>query len=215
MLPFVFGKRNSLMIRCPRLSTSLLVLSLICAIPLNPYSQRGTFTYAATPATTKEVNRYDKLVSFLSQHYKRPRSQVASIVKETVSQAQSKGIDPLLFLALISVESNFNPNAVSHKGAIGLVQVMPGSHPTKIEAIRRAGKKPTDIPENISMGVNILSEYRKIHNGDMRKALLSYNGSLRDKKGRYAAKIMAEHRRLEGLAEPEPMRAVSVMGATE
>jgi soluble lytic murein transglycosylase-like protein len=207
MLPFVFCKRNSLMIRCPRLSSLLLTLSLICAIPLTHQPQPTSPTYALTPAPApapKKETQYDKLVSFLSSHYKRPHSQVATIVKETVEQAQSKGIDPLLFLAVISVESNFNPNAVSNKGAIGLVQVMPESHPTKIEAIRRAGKKPTDIPENINMGVSILSEYRQIHNGDMHKALLRYNGSLRDKKGRYAAKIMAEHKRFETLAAPDP-----------
>lgn len=204
------------MIRCLRLSTSLLAISLIVAIPYTPRPKQNLNTYdfttaspvVATPKKETQETRYDKLISFLSNHYKRPHGQVAIIVRETVSQAKSKGIDPLLFLAVISVESNFNPNAVSHKGAIGLVQVMPGSHPTKIEAIRRAGKKPTDIPENINMGVSILSEYRQVHNGDIRKALLSYNGSLRDKKGRYAAKIMAEHKRLESFTAPERTRSV-------
>lgn len=215
------------MIRCPRLSTSILTISLICALPLTTLQKPKENFSQATPLTAttitppavdlvqKEEVRYERLVSFLSEHYKRPRQQVASIVEETVTHAESENIDPILFLALIATESSFNPNALSPKGAIGLVQVMPRYHTTKINAVTRSGKRPTDIGENIKMGVAILSEYRAMHNGDMRKALLSYNGSLKDSRGRYASKIMAEHRKLEGLSSPEPMRAVSVMAANE
>lgn len=216
------------MIRCPRLSTTILTISLICALPLTTLQKpKENFAQAANPISEtpivtpavdlvqKEEVRYERLVSFLSEHYNRPRHQVESIVEETVAHAESENIDPILFLALIATESSFNPNAVSPKGAIGLVQVIPRYHPTKINAITRSGKRPTDIRENIKMGVAILSEYRAIHNGDMRKALLSYNGSLKDTRGRYASKIMAERRRLEGLSSPEQMRAVSVMAANE
>lgn len=206
------------MIRCPQLSTCILTISLLCAVPLSPHlfpekpNKQPPIFSSEEP---KQQVQYDRLVSFLAEHYKRPRSQVEAIVDETVVHAQSKDIDPLLFLALISVESNFNPNAVSPKGAVGLVQVMPVYHKKKIQAIQKSGKKPTDIRENIKMGLSILSEYRSLHKGDMRKALLSYNGSLRDKKGRYASKIMAEHRRFEGLSSPEPLKAVSVVAANE
>lgn len=184
---------------------------------------QATNTRSATPAVSAveiEINSIDhekkekqKLVSFLSKHYSRSPAMIEKIVDEATIEARSKGIDPLLFLALISVESSFNPNARSSAGAVGLSQVIPKWHPEKIRAIRNAGKTPNDIRENIRMGVNILAEYRKMHKGNMRLALLRYNGSLKDPRGRYAAKVMKAHATLEGVVDRKAVHGVSVVAA--
>lgn len=164
-----------------------------------------------TPTTQQQEK--EKLVSFISQHYSRSPAMVSQIVEEATTHARAKGIDPLLFLAVISVESSFNPNAVSSAGAIGLSQVIPRFHPEKIQAVRKAGKSPTDIRENIRMGVDILAEYRKWHKGDMRLALLRYNGSLKDPRARYANKVMKAHAKLETIVDRQPIHGVSVVAS--
>jgi len=79
------------------------------------------------------------------------------------------GIDPYLVKAVIKVESNFNPGAVSPKGAIGVMQLMP-------ETARDHGvNNPFNPSENISGGVKYLKKLIDMFNGDLRLALAGYN----------------------------------------
>lgn len=160
------------------------------------------------PADTNQNNAEEKqkerLVAYISSHYKKPRHQVSSIVEEVHDSSEQYDIDPTLFLALIAVESSFNPSATSAKGALGLSQVMPNFHGSRIERVRsQTGQGPTGIKSNILIGMEILSEYRKISGGDMDQALLRYNGSLRDPKRRYVSKVMTKRRLLEQVMDPD------------
>jgi soluble lytic murein transglycosylase-like protein len=82
------------------------------------------------------------------------------------------GIDPELVEALIAVESNFNTNAVSPKGARGLMQLMPAT-------AKRYGMKNEQelhLPaKNIDMGVRHLKDLLNLHNGQVSLAIASYN----------------------------------------
>lgn len=81
--------------------------------------------------------------------------------------ARRHGIPEDLFLRLIQQESNWNPNARSHKGAIGLAQLMPFT-------ARDLGVDPHDPIENLNGGARYLAEqYRKF--GSWRLALAAYN----------------------------------------
>ena len=60
-----------------------------------------------------------------SQVFPTPYELENPLMEKAFAEAQSHGIDPLLFLALIKQESDWNPDAVSPKGAIGLTQIMP------------------------------------------------------------------------------------------
>lgn len=91
----------------------------------------------------------------------------------TINLASIKyGIDPELVQALIAVESGFNTNAISPKGARGLMQLMPAT-------AKRYGMKNEQelhVPsKNIDMGVRHLKDLLNLHNGQVALAIAAYN----------------------------------------
>jgi hypothetical protein len=81
---------------------------------------------------------------------------------------------PQLVLAVIDVESSFDPFAVSSAGAVGMMQVMP-FWPRELGLTTR---DLLDVELNIRMGSSILAYYLERERGDYRRALARYNGSL-------------------------------------
>ena len=83
--------------------------------------------------------------------------------------AKSHGVEAALVQAVITAESGFNPNALSRKGASGLMQLMP-------DTARRYGVRNIFDPvENVHGGVRYLKDLLAMFNGDMRLALAGYN----------------------------------------
>lgn len=87
-------------------------------------------------------------------------------------------IDPLLLAALIKVESNFTPWVLSHKGAIGLMQILPS---TAEEMAKELGLTKVSIEDlkkprlNIRLGVHYLNHLRQEFPGDLIAQLAAYN----------------------------------------
>jgi hypothetical protein len=81
---------------------------------------------------------------------------------------------PQLVLAVIDVESSFDPFAVSSAGAVGMMQVMP-FWPGELGLTKR---DLLDVEMNIRMGTSILAYYLERERGDYRRALARYNGSV-------------------------------------
>jgi soluble lytic murein transglycosylase-like protein len=100
-------------------------------------------------------------------------------------------------LAVISIESRFNPIAESGMGAKGLMQIIPRFHRAKLEA--HGGEDAVLDPEsNILVGTRILQEY-VYRTGTLEAGLQRYNGASRDSSAGYAQKVMAERNRLESV----------------
>jgi soluble lytic murein transglycosylase-like protein len=94
----------------------------------------------------------------------------ATIYDELIERhSRDFGVDPILVKAVIQVESNFNPAARSHKGARGLMQLMP---PTA----RRFGVASIHDPDdNIRGGVAYLAFLQRLFDGDLTRILAGYN----------------------------------------
>ena len=86
-----------------------------------------------------------------------------------VETAHRHGLDPALVLAVVSVESAFEPTAVSPKGAQGLMQLMPGT------AASLGVGDAFDPTQNLDGGVRHLRSLVGLYGGDLRKALAAYN----------------------------------------
>ena len=91
-------------------------------------------------------------------------------IDAAIAQAAARHhVDPNLVRAVVKVESNFNPNAVSRKGAMGLMQLMPGT------ARELAVTDPFDPQQNIDAGVRHLRGLLDSFDGDVSRSLAAYN----------------------------------------
>jgi transglycosylase-like protein with SLT domain len=88
------------------------------------------------------------------------------IVRDAAARHQ---VDPALVKAVISTESGWNPQAVSRKGAVGLMQLIPGT------AQRFGVGNPFDPAQNVEGGTTYLKALLDRYNGDLSKTLAAYN----------------------------------------
>ena len=86
-----------------------------------------------------------------------------------IEAARRHGLDPALVLAVVGVESAFRPDAVSPKGAQGLMQLMPAT------AVSLGVTDPFDAAANLDGGAKHLQELVERYRGDLKKALAAYN----------------------------------------
>lgn len=135
------------------------------------------------------------LVEHLSRRFTIAAEATERMVLAAHRAAHEVGLDPLLVLAVISIESRFNPIAESAMGAKGLMQIIPKYHRAKLDA--HGGEESVLDPEsNIMVGARILQEY--VHRaGTLEAGLQFYNGAFWDGSAQYAQKVLAERERLE------------------
>ena len=140
------------------------------------------------------------VADFFEKKYSLDRAKIEEYVSNTILIAKEVNIDPVLLLAVISVESNFNPNTKSHAGAEGLMQVMTSVHKDKYAIF--GGTSEAAKPEvNIRVGAYIL-KYLIATAGSLRNGLKYYVGAANaEDDGGYADKVMAERGRLIGLCQ--------------
>ena len=195
----------------------------------------NTLTGLAEPnavdrATAVDINELPRaqarLAQWISRRYRVAPEPVGALVREAWESGRRARLDPTLILAIMAIESRFNPFAQSQVGAQGLMQVMTRMHDDKYETFGGT-YAAFDPVTNLRVGVQVLKE-SIARGGSLEEGLRHYVGAalLEDDRG-YVAKVVSEqgHMRtvLEGravplnasiLATPSP-RALPVTAAPE
>ncbi len=97
-----------------------------------------------------------------------------TLLRSIHREATRAKLPPELVIAVIDIESRFDPYAISRSGAQGLMQVMP----FWLQEIGHEDDNLMDIDTNLRMGCTILKYYLDMEKGNIRRALARYNGSL-------------------------------------
>lgn len=135
------------------------------------------------------------LVDYLTRRFSIAAAPTTMVVETAYRAAEESGLDPFLVLAVISIESRFNPFAESVMGAKGLMQIIPRYHRARL--LEHGGEEAVLDPEsNILVGAKILQEY-VYRTGTLEAGLQTYNGASRDATAQYAQRVLAERARIE------------------
>jgi soluble lytic murein transglycosylase-like protein len=147
------------------------------------------------PSIAREARaEIEALAALVGKKYRISTEATRGLVATAYAEGKRIGVDPLLIIAVIAVESRFNPIAESDGGAQGLMQVIPAYHKDHFEA---AGVDSVlDPNSNIRVGARILKEYIR-RGGTEIAGLQLYNGSSDDATNAYAVKVLGEKQRLQ------------------
>jgi len=150
---------------------------------------------AEEPRLSREMVR---VKAYVARRYRVSQVALEPLLAEAENVGGQLGLDPMLLVAMIAIESSFNPFAESSVGAQGLMQVIPRFHMDKIGD--DAGKDALFDPQlNIRVGALVLKEGLARY-GTLQNALQYYGGALNDPKAGYANKVFAMKAKLKSAA---------------
>jgi soluble lytic murein transglycosylase-like protein len=190
------------------------VIAAFLTLPLNTHEVLPAFLSLAgesfdSPSVTEgqiqvrdglPLEREQRAVAeMIAKRYRVAEVAATGFVESAYRAGAQYQVDPLLILAVMAVESRYNPVAESTVGAKGLMQVIPKYHLEKLAAY--GGEQAVLEPDvNIQVGARILREYQRRF-GDVETALQQYAGALDEPTAQYAGKVLAEKARLEVLRQ--------------
>jgi hypothetical protein len=139
------------------------------------------------------------LAHWLSKRYRVAPEPVSALVSEAYQLGQASKLEPTLILAVMAIESSFNPFAQSAVGAQGLMQVMTKVHTEKFDSF--GGKLATFDPvSNLRVGVKVLQECIDRAGGIAGGLKLYVGAGPQGDDGGYTARVLAEQQRLKSVS---------------
>ncbi len=132
-------------------------------------SQPETTPQPLTQSIRNQSSSFDFFRSFHEEDVRYESLEGLPYGLEIRRAADEYGVDGFLVAAVMEAESNFNPNAISHRGAVGLMQVLPSTAQTP---------DPEDLKDptlNVACGTRYLRQLLKRYDGDLELALAAYN----------------------------------------
>src|SRR3546814_68067 len=159
------------------------------------FSKALRASIAGQHAVGLTASQAQALRSYIARKYKIAHSVAGALINTAFVVAKEKKLDPQLVLAVIAIESRYNPYAESHVGAQGLMQVMTSVHKDKFEAFSEGPMAALNPIANMRVGVQILYDCIK-RRGSIEGGLSCYVGATGPRDGGYGAKVIAEWRRL-------------------
>lgn len=191
---------------------ALAVLGAVPVIPAGPEAARpglpafvadpfglenagGGSTIAAAAVEGPREREQRALTEYIARRYRIAEAAAQHFVLIAYRAGEQHRVDPVLILAVMAIESRYNPVAESVMGAKGLMQVIPKYHQEKL--FDHGGEHALLDPEvNIVVGAQILREYQRRF-ADTETALQMYAGALDEPTSRYATKVFDEKARLD------------------
>ncbi|MFN9470421.1 transglycosylase SLT domain-containing protein [Acidovorax sp.] len=167
----------------------------VLGMPIEPEASER-----ATAGNPKDLPKEQAAVAFwLSKKYRVAPEPLSVLVAEAYELGARNKLDPTLILAIMAIESNFNPFAQSAVGAQGLMQVMTTVHTEKYQNFG-GHFAAFDPVTNLRVGVKVLQECIA-RAGSLEGGLRYYVGAANlPDDGGYTAKVLAEHFRLRQVA---------------
>lgn len=168
-----------------------------------PESEEPSPKYVVEPAPAKRSSKasmslgQQAVARYISKRYRVSYSQSEQIVRYAWQIGREERVEPTLILAIAGIESSYNPVAVSHVGAKGLMQVMDELHQDKFDLISPNGWSPFDPALNIRVGARIIREYTQ-RGGSLYEGLIWYVGAaIHRNHGGYPDKVLGLKQRID------------------
>jgi hypothetical protein len=171
----------------------LILLAVLCLISFYPSSisiMSAKKVGLADYVSEEEFNQERMVRAVLKRFSNIGTDEVSKLTKIIVRQALSKHLDPKLVAAIIVVESNGNPLAISGAKSVGIMQI---HIPTWSNSVDFTENNPFDPEVNVDIGTTILADYLR-RSKDLQSALLAYEGSHDITENEYPAKVMEVYR---------------------
>ncbi|MDQ2780289.1 MAG: lytic transglycosylase domain-containing protein [Pseudomonadota bacterium] len=166
----------------------------------------------ATAADLKNLPRDQaRLATWISRRYRVAPEPISALVREAYTIGKRAQLDPTLILAIMAVESSFNPFAQSSVGAQGLMQVLTRVHDDKYVAFG-GNHAAFDPISNLRVGVQVLKDCIA-RAGGVQEGLRYYVGAaLLNDDGGYAGRVIAEQNHMQDVAKGRavPINATNV-----
>lgn len=159
-------------------------------------AQASEVAAASNPTVSESLTpRMRGALDYAAKRYRVSQEALEPVFLVVQKTAKELALDPLLIVAVIAVESRFNPLSQSESGAQGLMQLIPRYHREKLPA--GAGKLPFFDPAiNVRLGSMVLKDFIR-RGGGVVAGLQLFAGETSDTGQAYSARVLAEKDRLE------------------